>query len=102
MDIISKEMSIFINKRLFRLLDKYGTKFQFGGIFTLKLLYLYIKRNHNLDLETHVAFVYLVKDYDTAHHKLLIKVLGRFGAPPKLCSVIARLYKDLHTVLKIG
>ena len=31
MDVISKVMSRILNKRLFKILDKHGTKFQFGG-----------------------------------------------------------------------
>ena len=31
MDAISKALSRIVNKRLFKLLDKYATKFQFGG-----------------------------------------------------------------------
>ena len=108
MDVISKVLSRIVNKRLFKLLDKYATKFQFGGtpgvgcregIFTLKTA-IHTRRNHGLG--THVAFIDLVKAYDTANHKLLIKMLKKFGAPPKLCAIIERLYKDLKVVFKIG
>ena len=46
-------------------------------------------------------FIDLVKAYDTANHELLIKMLKKFGAPPKLCAVIEHLYKDLKVVFKI-
>ncbi len=42
-----------------------------------------------------------MKAYDTANHELLVKVLAKFGAPPKLCSVVERLYTNLKVVLKI-
>ena len=89
MDVISKVLSRIVNKRLFKLLDKYAAKFQFGGtpgvgcregIITLKTE-IHTRRNHGLG--THVAFIDLVKAYDTANHKLLIKMLKKFGAPPK-------------------
>ena len=108
MDVISKVMSRIMNERLFKILDKHGTRYQFGGtpglgcregIFTLKTL-LHTRRNHNLS--THVAFIDLVKAYDTANHKLLIKVLEKYGVPPKLCSIIKRLYTDLKVIFKIG
>ncbi|KAL7547269.1 hypothetical protein ACHAWF_010590 [Thalassiosira exigua] len=104
MDVVSKILS----RILFKILEKNGTKFQFGGtpsvgcregVFTLKTL-LHLRRNHGLS--THVAFIDLVKAYDTADHKLLIKVLKKFGAPPKLCSIVERLYTDLKVVFKMG
>ena len=81
MDVLSKVLCRILNKRLFKLLDKHGTQYQFGatpgtgcreGIFTLKTA-LHIRRNHNLG--THVAFIDLVKAFDTANHELLIQVL---------------------------
>lgn len=55
---------------------------------------------HNLP--SFVAFVDLVKAYDTVNHELLIEVLAQYGAPAKLCSAIERLYADLKVILKIG
>lgn len=108
MDVISKVFSRMINERLFKILDKYCTKFQFGGtpgvgcndaIFTLKSL-LHTRGNHGLS--THVAFIDLVKAYDTANHELLIRILEIYGVPPKLRDVVRRLYTDLKVVIKIG
>ena len=81
MDVFSKVMSIILNKRLFMILDKYGTEYQFGGrpnigcregVYTIKTM-LDIRRNHNLG--THICFVDLVKAYDTANHELLLAIL---------------------------
>ena len=56
MDVVSKVLCRILNKRLFTLLDKYGTKLQFGGtpntgcgeaVFTLKSV-LHARRNHGL------------------------------------------------------
>ena len=58
------------------------------------------RRQHGLP--THVAFIDLVKAYDTASHELLLQVLEKYGAPPKLIDVVRRLYTDLKVVLKIG
>ena len=108
MDVISKVFSRIINASLFKILDKYCTKFQFGGTpgvgcrdatFTLKSL-LHTRGNHGL--ETHVAFIDLVKAYDTANHELLIRILEIYGVPPKLRGVIRRLYNELKVVIKIG
>ena len=33
---------------------------------------------------------------------MLLKILERYGAPPKLRSAIARMYSDLKIILKIG
>ena len=108
MDVCSKIFSSILNGRLFKIVEANGNRFQFGGtpkvgcadgLFTLKTL-LNMRRNHNLS--THVAFVDLVKAFDTANHELLIRILKKYGAPPVLCSVVKRLYTDLKVVLKIG
>ena len=49
-----------------------------------------------------MAFVDLVKAFDTVDHKLMMKVLERYGEPPKLKSAIARMYTDLKIMLKLG
>ena len=33
---------------------------------------------------------------------MMLKILERYGAPPKLRSAIYRMYQDLKVVLKIG
>ena len=53
-------------------------------------------------MPTHVAFIDLVKAYDTTNHELLIKVLERYDIPPKLCSAVKRLYTDLKVVYKMS
>jgi hypothetical protein len=53
---------------------------------------------HNLP---YVAFVNLVKAYDTANHNLLLDLLERYGAPPRFVSAIKQIYQDLVAVLKI-
>ena len=88
---------------------KHGVKYQFisspgvgcqDGTFTIKML---LHTRHNHDLTTYVAFVDLVKafDTDTVDHTLMLKILKKYGAPPKLRSFIARMYQDLKVVLMI-
>ena len=80
-----------MNGTAFCLLNNNGTRFQFGGapelgcrdgLFVLKTM-LTMRKNHNL--QSYVAFVDLVKAYDTANHKLLLTLLEKNGAPPPLC-----------------
>lgn len=108
MDLCSKILSRILTSRLYMLLGKHGTKYQFGATprtgcpdvsFTLKSM-LHLRRQHNLP--TYVAFVDLVKAFDIANHELLINLLKRYGAPDKFASVIKRLYTNLKLVLKIG
>ena len=93
--------------RAFKLLDRHGMRFQFGGtpelgcrdgLFTLKAL-LNARRNH--DLATYVGFVDLVKAYDTANHTLLLCILEHYGAPPKFVAAIQTIYTCNICVLKI-
>ena len=44
----------------------------------------------------------LVKAFDTVDHDLMLQILKKYSAPPKLRSSIARMYQDLKVVLKIG
>ena len=107
MDVCSKIFLSVMNGRAFRLLELHGTKFQFGGtptlgcqdgLFTLKTL-LNAHKNHNLP--SFVAFVDLVKAYNTANHDLLIKILEKYGAPPKFVAAVRTIYTNLKVVLKI-
>jgi hypothetical protein len=107
MDVCSKIFSSIMNGRAFKLLDKHGTQFQFGGtpelgcrdgLFVLKTL-LTMRKKHNLP--SYVAFVNLVKAYDTANHNLLLDLLDQYGALPRFVSAIERIYQDLLVVLKI-
>jgi hypothetical protein len=107
MDMCSKIFSSIMTARAFKLLDKHGTRFQFGGtpelgcrdgLFTLKAL-LNARRNH--DLASYVGFVDLVNAYDTANHNLLLHILERYGAPPKFVTAIRTIYTDNVCVLKI-
>ena len=108
MDVRSKICSYIINERLYYLLDRHGICTQFGatpnvgcqdGSFTLKSL-LHLQHQHNLP--TFVAFVDLVKAYNTTNHQLLIETLRQYGAPPKLCNAVERMYHKLSVVIKVG
>jgi hypothetical protein len=68
------------------------------GLFMLKT-HLNAHKNHTLP--SFVAFVDLVKAYDMANHDLILKVLEKYGAPPKFVAVVKTMYTDLKVVLKI-
>ena len=91
---------------MFSIIKKHGVKYQFGsspgvecqdGTSTIKTL---LHTRHNHDLPTYVEFVDLVKAFDTVDHTLMLQILKKYGAPPKLCSSITRMYQDLKVVLK--
>ena len=102
MDIGSKVFSRLICKILFKIIRKHGVKYQFGsspgvgcqdGTFTIKTI-LHTQHNHNLPC--YVEFVDLVKVFDTVNHVMMLKILERYGAPPKLRSAISRMYQVLN------
>ena len=104
----AKVFSSLICKRLFKIIKKHGDKYQFGtspgvgcqdGIFTINTL---LHTWHNQNLPSYAAFVDLVEAFDTINHDMMLKVLKRYGVPPKLRSAISRMYRDLKIVLKIG
>ena len=108
MDIGSKVFSNLICKRLFKIIKKHGVKYQFGsspgvecqgGNFTIKTI---LHTQHKHKLPCYVAFVDFVTAFDTVNHVMMLKILERYGASPKLRSAISRMYQDLKVVLKIG
>ena len=85
-------------KLLFKLINKHGVKYQVGsspgvgfqdGTFTIKTI-LHTQHNHNL--LSYAAFFDLVKAFGTVNHDEMLKILKRYGAPPKLLSAISRIY----------
>jgi hypothetical protein len=90
MDVCLKIFSRILCARSYKLLEKHGTKHQYGatpncgcqdGNFTLKSI-LNLQQQHNQD--TYVVFADLVKANDTYNHKLMLKILEQYGPPPKL------------------
>jgi len=107
MDMCSKVFLSVMTARAFALIDKHGTRFQFGGtpeidcrggLFTLKSLLI---ARHNHDLASYVGFVDLVKAYDMANHALLIDILRKYGALPKFTTAVETIYRNSTCVLKI-
>ena len=61
---------------------------------------LHIRNNQNTP--KYVAFADLVKDFDTSNHTILIAIMGKYGAPPRLCSEIKHMYEKSIVNLIIG
>ena len=109
MDVGSKIFSKIMTTQAYILLDKYGTKYQFGampkvgcqdGNFILRTA-THLRRQHYL--ETYVIFADLVKAFDhTSNHNLIINIIKKLGGPPKFCNAIERLHTNLVVSLKIG
>ena len=94
--------------RLFKIIRKHSVKCQFGSTpgvrcqdctFTIKTL-LQLKHNHNLP--TWVSFADLFKDFDTSNHALIIAMLEKYDAPPRLCSAIKHMCNKIIAKLIIG
>ena len=96
-----------ICKRLFKIIKKHGVKYQFrsspgvvcqDGNFTIKKI---LHTHHNHNLPCYVSFVDLVMVFDTFNHVMMLYILERYDASPKLRSSISRMYQDLKVVPKI-
>ena len=108
MDLGSKIFSSILCMWLFVIIRKHGVKYQFGSTpgvgcqdrsFTIKTM-LHLRYNHNLP--TFIMFADLVKAFDTSNHKLMVKILDKYGSPPKLRSAIRRVYTENKVRLLIG
>ena len=69
------------------------------GTLAIKTL-LHLRHNHNLP--SYVVVIERVKVFDTVSHTITLQIVYRYGAPPKLISVVERMYVDLKVILKIG
>lgn len=61
---------------------------------------LHLHKQHGLD--TWALFVDLIEAFETAYHKLLFKILEKYGVPARSIDTIRRLYKDSKVIIKIG
>ena len=107
LDVTSKVISIIITSRLQSALSIDGIPFQFGsspntgcpdGSYSIKSI-LQLNKEH--DLNIWVVFVDLVKAFDTIHHELMFKLLGKFGIPKYLIRVIEKLYHEFQIEIKV-
>ena len=108
MDVVSKVILIVITNQLQLVLNKIGTLIQFcstletgcpDGSFSIKTL-LRIKKE--TDKSTLVVFVDLIKVFDSINHKILFKILEKFGIPNRVIMVIKNLYKYFKIKLTVG
>ena len=90
MDTVNTIYRSIICGGLFKIIIKHSVKCQFVSTprvgcqyytFTIKKI---LHLRHNQKLQTWVAFTDLVKAFDTPNHALLIAILGKYGAPPRI------------------
>ena len=108
LDVVSKVMSALINRRLQELLKVNGRESQNGftdgrgcrdSSFALRLA-LQTLREHGCT--SWVAFIDLVKAFDSVDRTAMCDVLKRYGAPESLVRVVRALHKEVIVVLKAG
>lgn len=61
-----------------------------------------VQIQHEHGLKTYVLFVDIVKTYDSMNNAFLWKVLGKYGFPKRLVSVIQHMYKDFSLLFIVG
>ena len=107
MDIGANLFISMMCKRLFKIIKLHGCPTQFGsspevgcqdGCFFIKMA---PHACHKHNLPTYVAFIDLVKSFDTVSHSMIPKILEQYGAPPKLCTATAWMYTDMKILFKI-
>jgi hypothetical protein len=49
---------------------------------------------HQHGIESYAVFVDLVKAFETVHHKLLYRILEKYGIPPTIVQNIKKLYDN--------
>ena len=90
LDTASKIISSIITKILQKVLTDEGFPFQFGftpragcpdANLTLKTI---LQLQQELDHNSWVIFLDLIKTFDTANHQLILQLLWKFGIPPNI------------------
>ena len=106
MHIGAKVFSSMMCKILFKRikLHRCPTKFRYSPGVGCQYGHFSSKRHSKLVINTTCQYIFefvgLVKSFDTVSHSMILKVIERYGAPPKLRSTIERMYADLNIVLK--
>ena len=101
----AKVLSIILAERLLKKFKKINPASQFGHVVcqeaqhTIKRALL-LRRQHGL--ESYAVFIDLVKAFDTVHHKLLYRILEKYGIPPIIVQNIKKLYDNCKVKIKIG
>jgi hypothetical protein len=108
LDAMAKIMSTILTFRLNELLKVLGIEMQNGftpgrgtvdGSFCVRTL---LKKRKEHGLETYGYFLDLVKAFDTVPRESLLRVLAKFGVPPKMVKVIESMYSNCIVKMEIG
>ena len=101
-------MSTILTYRLNKILKLLGIEMQNGftpgrgtvdGSFCVRTL---LKKRKEHGLETYGYFLDLVKAFDTVPRESLLRVLAKFGVPPKMVKVIKSMYSECTVKMKVG
>ena len=69
------------------------------GSFCVRTL---LKKRKEHGLETYAYFLDLVKAFDTVPRESLLRVLAKFGVPPKMVKVVESMYSNCIVKMEIG
>jgi exonuclease III len=108
LDAVAKIKSTILTTRLNTILEMLGIEMQNGftpkrgtvdGSFSVRTL---LKKRREHGLETYGYFLDLVKAFDTVPRKSLLRVLAKFGVPPKMVKMIENMYTNCSVKVDVG
>ena len=108
LDAVAKIMSTILTYRLNKILKLDGLEMQNGftpgrgtvdGSFCVRTL---LKKRKEHGLETYGYFLDLVKAFDTVPRESLLRVLAKFGVPPKMVQMIENMYTNCIVKVEVG
>ena len=95
----AKIIHIIIMKHLLKRLNSVGIPYEFSHDGCQEALHclrsaLTLRKHHGL--KSYILFIDLVKAFDLIQHKVLYKILQKYGLPESLVDIVNKLYNSCY------